>query len=365
MSFGFGFGFPRRLTSGGGLSPSLYLDFVGTGVLPSTVTFSRGTNATLTDSNGRVAYAPHNLLTNSEDFEAAGWTKASTSVAANTIAAPDATSTADTIICAAATTLTAVYGAFTSVASNYTWSVYVRQKEVRFVQLLWTGASSVDYANFDLQTGTLTAGTYLGASITPAGNNWYRITITSALIAGSTSPYLAFINASSNARATSFVGNGTSGIFVWGAQLNIANAPVNLLTWSEDFTNAAWAKGAGVTVTPNATVAPDLTTTADNVAFATGGVLDFLRSVPTMTVGVVYTVSVYALRVSGTPTFSFDIGNGGGGGSTAQTPTTSWQRFSFTFTFAGANSWVDLEASGPGTIALWGAQLNSGSVALP
>jgi hypothetical protein len=39
------------------------------------ITFSRGSNATVTGPNGLIQWAPANLLTNSEDFEAAVWTK--------------------------------------------------------------------------------------------------------------------------------------------------------------------------------------------------------------------------------------------------------------------------------------------------
>jgi len=94
MSFGFGFGFPRRAAAGGA-APSLNFDFTSLTSLPSRITFSRTSNATLTDSNGRVAYAPHNLLTNSEDFEAAGWTKFGTTVSSNNAVAPNSTTTAD------------------------------------------------------------------------------------------------------------------------------------------------------------------------------------------------------------------------------------------------------------------------------
>ena len=135
-------------------------------------------------------------------------------------------------------------------------------------------------------------------------------------------------------------------------------APNNLLTNSESFEAAAWTKVGGVTVMANAGVAPDGTNTADDVVFSVGGSAQPLRQSITMTVGVVYTVSVFARLVAETPTFTFDIGNGAAT-STAQTPTSSWQRFSFTFTFSGANSWVDLEASAAGTIAFWGAQLEA------
>jgi hypothetical protein len=135
----------------------------------------------------------------------------------------------------------------------------------------------------------------------------------------------------------------------------------NLLTFTQEFDNGAWQKGTGVTVTANTGAAPDGTNTADSVAFAAGGASQFLRGLAALTVGVVYTYSIYVRLVSGTPTFTFDVGNGTPSG--AQTPTASWQRFSFTFTFSGANQWVDIEASAAGTLQLWGAQLEQASTA--
>jgi hypothetical protein len=135
----------------------------------------------------------------------------------------------------------------------------------------------------------------------------------------------------------------------------VAFAPTNLRIYSQEFDNAAWTKGAGLTVTPNAGVAPDGTTTADNLVFSTGGASQFLRGFCPMVVGQTYIYSVYARLVSGSFTFAFDIGNITTGPN--ETPTSSWQRFSFAFTFVGANQWVDLQASAGGTLQLWGAQL--------
>ena len=85
---GFGFG-----------NPTLNLNFLPMSTLPSTVTFSRTTQATLTDSTGRLTYAPNNLLTNSESFEAAAWTKVGgVTVMANAGVAPDGTNTADDVV---------------------------------------------------------------------------------------------------------------------------------------------------------------------------------------------------------------------------------------------------------------------------
>jgi hypothetical protein len=47
----------------------------------------------------------------------------------------------------------------------------------------------------------------------------------------------------------------------------VVSARVNLLTKTEQLTDSAWVKTAGVTVTDNAAVAPDGTTTATNIAF--------------------------------------------------------------------------------------------------
>jgi hypothetical protein len=166
-----------------------------------------------------------------------------------------------------------------------------------------------------------------------------------------TTPFNNLITFSRGSHATV---TGPNGLIQW--------APNNLLTNSEQFDNAAWTKGAGASVVANNQVAPDGSTTADTITFTAGGATEFVRAFASFTVGLTYTVSVYARRVSGTPTFIFDVGNGAAI-SGAQPITSEWQRFSFTFTFSGANQWVDLEASAAGSIAFWGAQLELGSTA--
>jgi hypothetical protein len=163
-----------------------------------------------------------------------------------------------------------------------------------------------------------------------------------------------FDNLITFSRGSNATVTGPNGLIQW--------APSNLLTNSQDFEAAGWSKGAGATVVANNQAAPDGTTTADTITFTAGGAAQFVRGFTTMVVGLVYTVSVYARRVSGTPNFIFDIGNSAAVSGT-QTLTTDWQWFTFTFTFSGANQWVDLEATAAGSIAFWGAQLELGSTA--
>jgi hypothetical protein len=89
--------------SGGPFSgAALYLNMLS-GSLDSRVTFSRGSNATLVDGTGRIVYAPANLLTWSEDFTNAAWTKnqggvgIAPAVTADAGVAPDGTATADRV----------------------------------------------------------------------------------------------------------------------------------------------------------------------------------------------------------------------------------------------------------------------------
>ena len=110
--------------------PALDMVFaqMGRTTLDPKITFGRTSNSTLTNSAGLVAYAPHNLLTYSEQFDNAAWFKGNTTVTANTVVAPNGTITADTLAFAAVananlqpTTATPV-----SVGQVYTYSIYVK-----------------------------------------------------------------------------------------------------------------------------------------------------------------------------------------------------------------------------------------------
>ena len=76
------------------INPSLLLDFANSKVLDPRITFTRTTTATYYDGV-TTAVAEQNLLTYSQEFDNAAWSKTSGSVTANADNAPDGTSTAD------------------------------------------------------------------------------------------------------------------------------------------------------------------------------------------------------------------------------------------------------------------------------
>jgi len=366
---------------------TLALDFTGSTTLDPRVTFSRTSNATLTDSNGRVAYAPHNLLTNSEDFEASAWVKTLATVTANSAVAPDGTTTADKLI---GTAVNSTHSTNQTAGSTVVGilSFYAKAAEETVVSG-WLAGASVG-ASFNLSTGVASGNGATAWGMDPVGNGWYRCYVYSTTATSTAHIYLRTGGA--------FLGNGTDGLFIWGAQLNVANAPVNLLTFSEQFDDAVWTR-LNTTVTANTVIAPNGTLTADSVFESSDTVVTnhgiYRASSLDFTAGTTYTTSAYVKNRSGSRSFRldfpsaafsggpsafFDLQSGAvlsGTGATITNVGDGWYRCSFTqtatstasnrfLTFGlGSGTTRDYVGNGTDGVFLWGAQLNTGSTALP
>jgi hypothetical protein len=283
---------------------SLGLDFTTSTTLDPRITFSRTTNATVTGSNGLIQNAPMNLLTFSEQFDNAAWTKYACSVGANINAAPDGTITADSFVA------TAAFGNLSravtvSPNTTYTYSVYVRVP---------SGSTSAVFQSYD---GT----SYNNVSLN-VGTTWTRVTKTVTTGASASSLSLQIID---NAAS------GWGGVQIWGAQLELGSTATtynsttvkNLLGYTEHFDNAAWTKsnafiqtnlekysqqfsnafwdkaGGLVVVTDNYTTAPDGSMTATLMTEAAGTGSHHIHDATgtwTPVVGTSYTMSAYLKR---------------------------------------------------------------------
>jgi hypothetical protein len=144
----------------------------------------------------------------------------------------------------------------------------------------------------------------------------------------------------------------------------ITYAPANLLTFSEQFENAAWVP-SNISVTANAATAPDGTTTADLLTPSSTSAIIYQAHIAVATS---YIYSVW-LRSNTGSNVSLNISANGSGvipnpTSTAITVTTQWQRFALPLSCAVGNSvnaiigstTVGTWPSGA-TIYAWGAQL--------
>ncbi len=227
------------------LTPKLNLDLTS-GTLSPLVTFARPSAATRFNSSGiletvandspRFDYDPvtlavrgllieeqrTNLFLRSQEFNDAAWTKDGASITANAINAPDGTLTGDKMIGNNGSTGSGVIRITTVTSSStYTLTVFVQSDGIaNWVQLINTSATgtSVARAWFNLSTGivgTRNAG-YSASSITSVGNGWYRVSAT--FTASGTSSQSIITNASDD-NVNGYAGDGFSGIYIWGAQL--------------------------------------------------------------------------------------------------------------------------------------------------
>jgi hypothetical protein len=186
----------------------------------------RGNNATQSNSAqrptlGREPYTGRvNLLTFTEQFDNAAWTKAGTTVTANAGVAPDGTTTADKLIETATTGSHLVRGgAGVPLNGVNTISVYAKAAERSAIVISLIG-SPFNAAYFDLsgvQARVLNGGS--NATIQNVGDGWYRCSYQTASLTSYTGDIYVAVTDDYSRDAIGYTGNGTSGIFIWGAQL--------------------------------------------------------------------------------------------------------------------------------------------------
>ena len=171
-----------------------------------------------------VLRARYNLLTYSEQFDNAIWTKAQTTVTANATTAPDGTTTADKLLETAVTNVHGVYATFTYVSgATYTASVYAKAAERSWIYL-GADTSAAESVFFDLSTGSVgNQGTGYVGSIQSVGDGWYRCTVVITQATALPPNYFVVGVATANNTA-SYAGNATSGVFIWGADLRTGSS---------------------------------------------------------------------------------------------------------------------------------------------
>ena len=173
-----------------------------------------------------------NLLTYSEQLNDASWSKANSTVSANATIAPDGTLTADAIIesldASAASHQTVKNASFTA-GQKYTLSFFAKSNGREYITIrifAGTAFAANKIVSFDLQNGTAVNSVSFPAdsfSIQSAGNGWYRCSITATADNSGTNSSGFLIAESSS--STTYIGDGVSGLYIWGAQLEAGAFP--------------------------------------------------------------------------------------------------------------------------------------------
>jgi hypothetical protein len=163
-----------------------------------------------------------NLVTFSEQFNNAYWSKFNTTITVNATTSPDGYVNADKFVENTANNFHSMDSNFASGTGVYTASIYAKQAERRYLRLNITEITPAkDHtALFDLQTGTVVNfSTGVTASIQSAANGFYRVIITSPALVGGQVRMATLMQTTTSASPEAYLGNGTSGMFLWGAQL--------------------------------------------------------------------------------------------------------------------------------------------------
>ena len=403
--------------------PSGYKEDTVYSVVPSDgsgdLSFTRASNGTRVNSAGLVEVVPWNLFGNSEDGTSGQWGNPVNiaSVTLNSTTAPNGTNTGNLVVENSANGNHWFEPSFASInGTPYTISAYFKAKERTQCALYGfsdNGVFSQQQVIFDLSTGTVVSqsGTQTNA-IENVGNGWYRCSMT---ITANASSAAYFGNGLANAGSTSYAGNGTSGLYMWGRQLNTGtlkpyfpttdrlNVPrltyqnggggcpslllekqsTNLVTYSEQFDNGDWFK-EGITVTANATTSPDGTQNADTLTPTTANQIHRIEQ-DKATATQVFTQSIFAKAngynfialENGGEIAYFNISTGvvgtvSSGTASIQNMGNGWYRCIFTatalngksyFYVANADNSISFAGNATSGIYVWGAQFEAGSYA--
>jgi hypothetical protein len=160
-----------------------------------------------------------NLLTRTEEFDNAAWVKSNATVTANATTAPNGTTTADKLVGTGNNPFVRLDG-FTNTSAQVI-SVYAKAAELNWLRLTNDSATS-SAAWFDLSSGAV--GTVSGtgnpsASVESVGDGWYRCSMAVEVFVTESLTDVVIACTNADNTTTGYTGDGTSGIFIWGAQL--------------------------------------------------------------------------------------------------------------------------------------------------
>ena len=367
-------------------------------------TFTRGSNlsATRVDASQLIEKGRENNYLYSQQLDNNVWAKAKGSITANATTAPNSTLTADLFTEDTTNGSHDIRQVFSSTSGAvYTTSIYIKANGRSILTAFAAGPSKS--VTFNLSTESA-SGNAISQKIEAAGNGWYRCSFSVQTVSTALNVIWILNNGS-----TSYQGDGVSGMYFWGAQLEqglvatpyietgastaqagiLENTPrldysggatcpslllepsrTNLIPQSEYFNSSYWIKSGSptVSVSDNAGISPEGVSNATRFVAASAQQSTRLYTSVTWT-AVPYTLSLYVKNNGGTNTnlrFSY-YDSTGQYFSPTFTLTDEWQRIEYTFTPTASSGgfWIVNTPTGGLNLDLlaFAAQLEVGSYA--
>lgn len=170
--------------------------------------------------------ATQNYFQYSQELDNVYWSKSNCSVTANATSAPDGTTTADKLVENTTASVTHFVSRAVTVAAGlpYTLSAYFKAAErsrcrLSMASTLFVGSPS---AIVDLTNAAVIQEQDCTVTVSPLASGWYRISMTATTDASGSATMAVY---PVQGGTSQYTGDGVSGVYVWGMQVEQSNIP--------------------------------------------------------------------------------------------------------------------------------------------
>ena len=171
-----------------------------------------------------------NLIEYSEDFNNSDWTEFNSTVTSNSIISPDGTLNATKLTEDTSNSTHRIYDTIivSGTGVTYTQSVFAKSGGNGRYLRMFRGSPTYNYAAFNLDNGTVAesgGSNLISAKVEEYPNGWYKCSSTFTTQFSSIASYYGIQDGGSD----SYTGDGTSSIYIWGAQLEELSYPTSYI----------------------------------------------------------------------------------------------------------------------------------------
>ena len=171
------------------------------------------------------------LIPYSEDFSNADWVKQQSSIVANAIISPNGTLNASKLVEDSSNNFHRIIKNVITPIGTFSHSVFAKAGERKYFVLRNNINGTNTNACFDLENGVVVYNGFDEAKIENYGNGWYRCSIVEVDTSGGSTSFslMTSNNEVTSNSIPSYQGDGTSGVYIYGAQVEQGSYPTSYI----------------------------------------------------------------------------------------------------------------------------------------